>query len=234
MGKVKMQYKTTVVRNPATKEIVADRRSPRIVGLRIYNEDELVKFSLDNNYIEGAKYELAKGIVKGVVEAERALILAGNAVRIDGWMKYVPILRGSVDAEKRTLTKDNKLILRIKPLKAMKLALDSFSWQCVDGEADTPTGPVPKITGAGTRGDDPGEVNVAGATLDVTGENLESATEIELLDDTGALWQTLSATFEDGKLTAGVDFGDKPSESGSLRVTTSGGTATFALRYAAH
>ena len=35
-------------------------------------------------------------------------------------------------------------------------------------------------------------------------------------------------------LTAGVDFGDKPSESGSLRVTTSGGTATFPIRYAAH
>ena len=94
--------------------------------------------------------------------------------------------------------------------------------------------PAPTITAAGTRGDDPGEVNVAGATLDVTGENLEGATQIELLDDTGALWQTLPATFEDGKLTAGVDFGDKPCDTGSLRVTTSGGTATFPIRYAAH
>ena len=77
-------------------------------------------------------------------------------------------------------------------------------------------------------------MNVAGATLDVTGEHLEGATAIELLDDAGALWQTLHATYADGKLTAGVDFGDKPSESGSLRVTTSGGTATFAIRYASH
>ncbi len=101
-------------------------------------------------------------------------------------------------------------------------------------EGDAPSEPAPTITGAGTRGDDPGEVNVAGATLEVTGENLESATRIELLDDAGALWQTLPATFADGKLTAGVDFGDKPCDTGALRVTTAGGTATFAIRYAAH
>ena len=101
-------------------------------------------------------------------------------------------------------------------------------------EGDAPSEPAPTITGAGTRGDDPGEVNVAGATLEVTGENLESATKIELLDDTGALWQTLNATYSDGKLTAGVDFGSQPSQYGTLRVTTSGGTATFPIRYASH
>ena len=101
------------------------------------------------------------------------------------------------------------------------------------GSAPAPQ-PAPTITGAGTRGDDPGEVNVAGATLEVTGENLEGATRIELLDDAGALWQTLNATYADGKLTAGVDFGSQPSQYGSLRVTTSGGTATFPIRYASH
>ena len=234
MSKPQMKYKTTVVRNPATKAIVPDRRSPHIVGLRIYNEDELVEFALGNNYIEGAKFELAKGIVKGVVEAERAIIQAGNAVRIDGWMKYVPILKGSVDAEKRTLTKNNKLLLRIKPLKAMKLTLDSFSWQCVDGEADKPSAPAPTITGAGTRGDGAGMVNIAGATLEVTGENLDSATAVELLDASGEVWQTVPATFADGKLTATLDFNGKPSDTGAVRVTTTGGSATFDVTYAEH
>ena len=234
--KTKMQYRTSPMTNLRSGQTSATKRRPHIVNVRMYNEDELVRFALDNNYIEGAKYELAKGIVKGVVEAERALISAGNAVRIDGWMKYEPRLKGSVDAEKRTLSKSNTLIIGIRALKEMKLSLDSFSWQCVDegGAADTPTGNAPTITGAGTRGDDPGEVNVAGATLDVTGENLEGATQIELLDDTGALWQTLNATYSDGKLTAGVDFGSQPSQYGTLRVTTSGGTATFPIRYAAH
>ncbi|MCR5752948.1 MAG: hypothetical protein K6G91_13420 [Kiritimatiellae bacterium] len=100
--------------------------------------------------------------------------------------------------------------------------------------ATAPSEPAPTITGAGTRGDDPGEVNVAGATLDVTGEHLEGATAIELLNDVGEVWQTLPATYADGKLTAGLDFGEKPCDTGALRVTTAGGTATFPIRYAAH
>ncbi|MCR5751379.1 MAG: hypothetical protein K6G91_05405, partial [Kiritimatiellae bacterium] len=131
--------------------------------------------------------------------------------------------------------KENYVVVNVQLLRELK-PVDVSNWSFVNAtpSVGSPSEPAPTITGAGTRGDDPGEVNVAGATLDVTGENLEGATEIELLDDTGARWQTLNATFEDGKLTAGVDFGDKPSESGSLRVTTSGGTATFPIRYAAH
>ena len=236
MSKIKIQYKTSVVRNPATNAVVANKRRPKIVGLRVYTEDELVRFALDNNYIEGAKYELAKGIVKGVVEAERALVNAGNAVRIDGWMKYTPSLLGSVDAEKRTLTKANSLVLRIRPLKEMKLSLDTFGWQCVDDDAAaTPSAPKPRITGVRTRGEVEGHVNVAGGEVDVTGENLEGATQIELLDESGSLWQTVAATYADGKLTtASLYFPEKPSVTGAVRVTTPAGTATFDVTYEEH
>ena len=94
--------------------------------------------------------------------------------------------------------------------------------------------PTPTITGAGTRGDGDGMVNVSGATLDVTGENLEGATAVELLDANGEVWQTVPATFADGKLTATLDFNGKPSDTGAVRVTTSGGTATDNVVYAEH
>ena len=139
MAKVKLQYKTGDMVNPATKQKYTDRRSVHIVNLRIYNIDELVKFALDNNYIEGAKYELAKGILKGAIEAERALLLAGNAVSIDGWVKYEPSLKGSVSADKRMLTKDNSLAVTIRALKELKMSLDTFSWQLAD-EGFTPSG----------------------------------------------------------------------------------------------
>ena len=132
MAKVKLQYKTGDMVNPATKQKYTDRRSVHIVNLRIYNIDELVKFALDNNYVEGAKYELAKGIAKGLIEAERALLLAGNAVSIDGWVKYEPSLKGSVAADKRQLTKDNSLAVTIRALKELKMPLDTFSWQLAD------------------------------------------------------------------------------------------------------
>ena len=143
MSKVKLQYKTAVMKDSATKQVIPDKRRPYIANLRIYNLDELVKFALDNNYIEGAKYELAKGIVKGAIEAERALILAGNAVSIDNWVKYEPRLKGSVSADKRTLTKDNGLVVGISALKELKLPLDTFSWQCVDPDLDPDPEPTP-------------------------------------------------------------------------------------------
>ncbi len=147
MAKIKLQYKTAEMVNPSTKEVYADRRRPYVTGLRIYNIDELVRFSLDNNYIEGAKYELAKGIAKGLIEAERALLLAGNAVAIDGWVKYEPSLKGSVSADKRQLTKDNSLAVTIRALKELKMPLDTFSWQLADeGFKPTPD-PDLELTG---------------------------------------------------------------------------------------
>ena len=104
----------------------------------------------------------------------------------------------------------------------------------MDGETDKPSAPTPTITGAGTRGDGEGMVNIAGATLEVTGENLDSATAVELLDASGEVWQTVPATFADGKLTATLDFNGKPSNNGKVRVTTAAGSATYDIVYAEH
>ena len=84
--KADMQFKTQSIRNLKTGLEDTKKRTPRLANVKCYNLDALVEFALDNNYIEGAKYELAKGIVKGVIEAQRALVKMGNAVGIDGWV----------------------------------------------------------------------------------------------------------------------------------------------------
>ena len=94
--------------------------------------------------------------------------------------------------------------------------------------------PAPTITSAGTRGDGDGYVNVTDATLDVTGENIETATQIELLTDTGALWHAVQAAYADGKLTARLNFGEPPCEDGAVRVTTAGGSALYEVEYGSH
>ena len=103
---------------------------------------------------------------------------------------------------------------------------------------ETPPGPEPTpsptITGAKTQGDEDDHINVSGGTLDVTGENLETATAIELLNDSGELWQTVEATYADGKLTAELEFEDRPSATGAVRVTTAGGSATHNVSYSSH
>ena len=95
------------------------------------------------------------------------------------------------------------------------------------------TPPVPTITRAGTRGDDDGFVNANG-TLDVVGENLETATEIQLLRDSGELWQSVPATYFDGALTAVLDLPAPPCENGMVRVSTLGGSATYEVEYGDH
>ena len=92
----------------------------------------------------------------------------------------------------------------------------------------------PRITSAMTRGDGEGEVNVAGATLDVKGEGLETATAVDRLDSAGELWQTVPATYADGMLTARLDFRERPSETGAVRVTTISGSATYNVMYGNH
>ena len=94
--------------------------------------------------------------------------------------------------------------------------------------------PAPTITSAGTRGDGDGYVNVTDSTLDVTGENIETATQIELLTDTGALWHAVEAAYADGKLTARLNFGEPPCEDGAVRVTTAGGSALYEVEYGSH
>ena len=98
----------------------------------------------------------------------------------------------------------------------------------------------PTITGAKTRGESEGSVNIAGGILDVEGTNLGTATAVELHSDvepTGeaSLWQTVPATYADGKLTTGErDFDDKPSDDGFVRVVTAGGCALYPITYCAH
>ena len=72
--KANMPFKTQPIRNMKTEMEDTKKRTPRLVNVKSYNLDALVEFALDNNYIEGAKHELAKGIVKGVIEAQRALV----------------------------------------------------------------------------------------------------------------------------------------------------------------
>ena len=104
----------------------------------------------------------------------------------------------------------------------------------------SPVVPEPTITGAKTRGESEGSVNIAGGILDVVGANLETATAVELHSDvqpTGeaSLWQTLPATYADGKLTTGeLDFDEKPSDGGFVRVATAGGSALYPITYCAH
>ena len=89
----------------------------------------------------------------------------------------------------------------------------------------------PVITSAGSRGESDGSVNVDGKILDVTGENLETATQVELLSE-GSVFYTASAAYADGKLsTEPISISGSYPDEGSIRVTTAGGSDTYMVAY---
>ena len=91
--------------------------------------------------------------------------------------------------------------------------------------------PAPTITGAHSEGKADGHVRCNGESLIVEGANLDTATQVELLDMNGDVFLTADATYADGKLTTeGISFADFPAD-GSIRVTTAGGSATYEVVY---
>ena len=91
--------------------------------------------------------------------------------------------------------------------------------------------PEPTITGAHSGNRPDGHVSCNGEALVVEGENLETATQVDLLDMNGDVFITADATFADGKLTTeSISFENFPAD-GSIRVTTAGGEATYEVVY---
>ena len=242
--KANMPFKTQPIRNMKTGMEDTKKRTPRLVNVKSYNLDALVEFALDNNYIEGAKYELAKGIVKGIAEAQMELVRTGRSLTIDGWMKLEPRLEGSVDAVKRQLTAaKNRIKIKIRPLKGMKLALDDFSFRCIDDDLK-PKGEIPAIEYLYSAGhEDEHDAIYEGAAFALKGTNLAAAAECELaFKDTNGKEHTVSFANGDDNFAAtdtlveisdDTFFGEirgKCAEAGSVLDTAAGVTAklTFA------
>ena len=101
-------------------------------------------------------------------------------------------------------------------------------------EDPTPVEP-PRITGAHSEGESDGEVNCGGAPLYIEGENLETVTQVELLDESGEVFHTVSATYADDLLTTeDIEDVSRVPQHGSIRVTTSGGSDTYDVAYGNH
>ena len=94
--------------------------------------------------------------------------------------------------------------------------------------------PVPTITSAHSENSDDGHVNCGGEDLIVEGTNLDTVTQVELLDEDGNVFHTAAAAYADGKLTTELIYLDRNPPKGSIRVATLGGRATYDVIYDYH
>ena len=75
--KANMPFKTQPIRNMKTGREDTKKRTPRLMNVKSYNLDALVEFALDNNYIEGDKYEPR---LRGSVDAVKRQLAADNQI----------------------------------------------------------------------------------------------------------------------------------------------------------
>ena len=94
--------------------------------------------------------------------------------------------------------------------------------------------PVPTITSAHSENSDDGHVNCGGEDLIVEGTNLDTVTQVELLDEDGNVFHAAAAAYADGKLTTELIYLDRNPPKGSIRVATLGGRATYDVIYDYH
>ena len=94
--------------------------------------------------------------------------------------------------------------------------------------------PVPTITSAHSENSDDGHVNCGGEDLIVEGTNLDTVTQVELLDEDGNVFHTAAAAYADGKLTTELIYLDRNPPKGSIRVAMLGGRATYDVIYDYH
>jgi len=111
---------------------------------------------------------------------------------------------------------------------------------------EPPAPPVnpPRIDGAATQGLEDGVVEAPGGVIDVTGENLETATSIGLYygDDGAPIenmthWKDLPATYQPESGILETDEGldeEAPGFYGRVQVTTAGGSADYPVSYSVH
>ena len=113
-------------------------------------------------------------------------------------------------------------------MKAMPSAIDA-------GDAPVPPAPVgaPGIEEAQSTGQNPGTVNLRG-DLTVKGQNLETATAVELCDEHQEAFATVPVAWDaaNSRLYAqAISYTGEAPGIGYLKVTTAGGTDTFGVEF---
>ena len=91
----------------------------------------------------------------------------------------------------------------------------------------------PSIDGANTRGKSEFTIQLGSGAgpIDVTGDNLETATQIILRDPDHELLCTVPATYADGKLTGTPNYSDAAPAIGFVYIETTGGHAEHEVSY---
>ena len=162
-----------------------------------------------------------EAVFLGDVDAAKITVNSNGLLQIDktGIAALASVTKAGFVVAKTIEVEGNTIVVESTMVEATKVA--------------TPPVAAPDISSAKTRGESEGSVNVSGGVLEVSGTNLETATAVELWSS-DALWQTVPVTYTEGKLVSGeLDFENQP-ESGSVKVTTAGGTDTYAVTYCAH
>ena len=123
-----LKYRLVQRTNPRTGQPIA---VPMVTGRQTIGLKQLVAAAKAGGYVRGQLQDL-EGLLKGFLECVQAQAKAGVSVNLDGWLIVSGTLRGQVGPNGE-LTAANSYHVTVTPTKDLRVPIENFTFERVDG-----------------------------------------------------------------------------------------------------
>jgi hypothetical protein len=120
-----LEYKAVEIAHPSNgKRIFV----PRIDKQQTITMERLIQRAADQGYMIG-KGNLFQSQFDCIMTLVQEYLLEGYSVNLGGYMRLQLCLTGNLNEKKLITPENNKLELKISPLRKLKLKLQNFAWR---------------------------------------------------------------------------------------------------------
>ncbi len=120
-----LEYKAVKAIHPSTHEEIY---LPRIDKQQTITMEKLIQRAADQGYMIG-KGNLFESQFDCIMTLVQEYLLEGYSVNLGGYMRLQLCLTGNLNEKKLITPENNKLELKISPLRKLKLKLQNFAWR---------------------------------------------------------------------------------------------------------
>lgn len=187
--KATLSYRVVSGKNPQDRSQTILRGI--IVNKETYDTARVLRFAMDNGYIQGGQFFSNYGAVNGFLEAMQTLGKDGRDILLNGWLRIYSQLKGAVNPETRQIGAGNEIRVCAQCQTNLRRKASEFNWTCVDTTAK-----LPKVQHIQSVGGAKDKEIFASAKITVSGTNLIYTASSDTIT---ASWTTTDA--ETGEVT---------------------------------
>ena len=120
-----LEYSVVKVKHPSSRKEIYQ---PRIDKQQTITMERLIQRAADQGYMIG-KGNLFESQFNCIMTLVQEYLLEGYSVNLGGYMRLQLCLTGNLNEKKLITPENNKLEVKISPLRKLKLKLQNFAWR---------------------------------------------------------------------------------------------------------